>query len=177
MADDGIKITAHGLFLTSSAEVDRLTTRAFRQISSRIDGEMHKMRDRIRKQLHPPKSKGRQYPSRRPGSRKMHTASLPGYPPNMDTGILRQSIRVTGSLKRGDKALEAAVLPPLVDYAMVLEHGSKHIEPRPFFYVTIDKMLKTGRFQKVMRAVSSAILNDLAGDRGIRRHKKWKVVK
>ena len=178
MADDGIKITAHGLFITSPGEVAQLSKSAYKKISGRIEGEMGGVRDRIRKRLALPwKSRGRQYPSRRPGSRKMHTASLPGYPPNLDTGTLRRSVRVTGSLKRGDLRVEAAVLPPLVDYAVFLEQGTKRMAPRPFFYQTIDRLLKQKKFQKAILNVGYAIKNDLEGPGGLLKNKGWTVVK
>lgn len=55
-----------------------------------------------------------------------HVASRPGYPPNVDTGALRASIRA-----ERDKALVYHVLDG-VEYGAYLELGSENIAPRPF---------------------------------------------
>jgi len=55
-----------------------------------------------------------------------HTASQPGYPPNVDTGALRASIRweKTGRMER--------TISDGVEYGIYLEDGTEDIMPRPF---------------------------------------------
>ena len=56
-----------------------------------------------------------------------HVASSPGFPPNVDTGALRASIRwaMTGPM--------AAVVHDGVEYGKHLEIGTENMAPRPFF--------------------------------------------
>lgn len=56
-----------------------------------------------------------------------HTASQPGYPPNVDTNALRASIRweKTGRMER--------TIMDGVEYGIYLEDGTESIMPRPFF--------------------------------------------
>jgi len=55
-----------------------------------------------------------------------HTASQPGYPPNIDTGRLKRSIAV-----RKDAPLQWAVATD-VPYSVHLEFGTFRMAPRPF---------------------------------------------
>lgn len=60
------------------------------------------------------------------GKGKVHYASSPGYPPNVDTGALRASIR---AIKKGN--LHYWVVDG-VEYGIKLENGTTRIAPRPF---------------------------------------------
>jgi hypothetical protein len=61
-----------------------------------------------------------------------HVASQPGYPPNVDTGTLRASIRHE---KRGP--YEYWVMDG-VEYGIWLEDGTPNIAPRPFMRPAFD---------------------------------------
>ena len=56
-----------------------------------------------------------------------HVASSPGFPPNVDTGTLRASMRwaMTGPMK--------AIIHDGVIYGVMLETGTENMAPRPFF--------------------------------------------
>lgn len=61
-----------------------------------------------------------------------HTASRPGFPPNIDTGTLVNSIHVepAGRMKR--------LLVDGVEYGVFLEFGATNLAPRPFFGPTVN---------------------------------------
>jgi len=67
--------------------------------------------------------RGREYAR---GNGKVHYASSPNNPPNVDTGILRASIRV---IKKGKLVFWVA---DGVNYGFPLEMGTRGIAPRPF---------------------------------------------
>lgn len=60
-----------------------------------------------------------------------HTASRPGFPPNIDTGTLVNSIHVepAGMLRR--------LLADGTEYGVFLEFGATNLAPRPFFGPTV----------------------------------------
>lgn len=62
-----------------------------------------------------------------------HTASQPGYPPNVDTNALRASIRwePTGRFER--------TIMDGVEYGIWLEDGTERIRPRPFMGPVFDE--------------------------------------
>lgn len=55
-----------------------------------------------------------------------HVASMPNFPPNVDTGTLRASIRW-----ENDGRLQRLVMDG-VEYGIYLEDGTERIAPRPF---------------------------------------------
>lgn len=67
--------------------------------------------------------RGRMY---RRGAGKVHYASSPGYPPNVDTGALRASIR---AMKKGN--LHYWIVDG-VEHGIKLENGTTRIAARPF---------------------------------------------
>lgn len=67
--------------------------------------------------------RGRMY---KRGAGKVHYASSPGYPPNVDTGALRASIR---AMKKGN--LRYWIVDG-VEHGITLENGGTRIAPRPF---------------------------------------------
>lgn len=62
-----------------------------------------------------------------------HVASQPGYPPNVDIGTLKASIRWEPKGK-----LERWVMDG-VGYGVYLEDGTERIDPRPFMRPAFDK--------------------------------------
>ena len=106
----------------------------------------------------------------------MHTASLPNYPPNMDTGELRKAIKIRGSLKGDNLEIVAELPKKFADYAFYLEAGTEKIKPRPYFYQTIEKRLETQVFRRRMNQVVSAINNELIGKNGIFKDGDWELV-
>jgi hypothetical protein len=73
-----------------------------------------------------------------------HVASAPGYPPNVDTGTLRASMRAE---KAGP--LEYQVMDG-VEYGVYLELGTERVAARPFVTPVIEDMRagELGRFMK-----------------------------
>lgn len=69
----------------------------------------------------------------------VHTASAPGQPPAVDTGRLRQSIRVQkvgpGHYRVGTD----------VQYAIFLEFGTRRIAARPFLRPSVQELLTRRR--------------------------------
>lgn len=90
-------------------------------------------------------SQGRAYPR---GGGKMHVASKPGDPPNIDTGWLAKN--VTWEIDK--KALEARV-GTNVEYGQNLETGTMEIAPRPWLGPALRKVrpeiVKFFRLKKV----------------------------
>jgi hypothetical protein len=72
-----------------------------------------------------------------------HRASAPGEPPATDTGRLVSSGHV-GLAKVKGKSVSATVEFP-VEYAVFLEKGSIHMEPRPFLRPAALKLMESGR--------------------------------
>lgn len=58
--------------------------------------------------------------------KKTHIASQEGYPPNVDIGTLRASIR---AVKKGD---DVRWIEDGVEYGVYLENGTPRMKPRPF---------------------------------------------
>lgn len=81
---------------------------------------------------------GRRY--RVPGTNRTYTASAPGEPPAVQLGDLRRSIG-TRIITVG-KELQGQVGSPL-DKAAMLEHGTKHMQPRPWLRPSFQAALDT----------------------------------
>lgn len=73
---------------------------------------------------------GRQYKRRT----RTHTASVAGYPPNVDTGALRASLRAT---KQGDTV---RIISDGVTYGIYLETGTRHMAARPFMSPAFERL-------------------------------------
>lgn len=76
---------------------------------------------------------GRQYATRRAGAIIGYQGSAPGQPPASRTGALASSIGVR-SLRSGD----AISVRAKERYALPLEAGGQHLEPRPFLSAALD---------------------------------------
>lgn len=63
-----------------------------------------------------------------------HVASQAGYPPNVDTGALRASIRMEKK-----KAREYWIMDGVV-YGYHLESGTSHMSPRPFMRPAFEQL-------------------------------------
>lgn len=74
-----------------------------------------------------------------------HIASQPGYPPNVDVGTLRASLRAerTGKL--------AYVIADGVDYGVFLELGTSRMASRPFMTPVIEAW-RSGEFARYLAA-------------------------
>ena len=83
--------------------------------------------------------RGREYPR---GNGKVHYASTPGNPPNVDLGILKASIRV---IKKGKLIFWVA---DGTDYGFPLEMGTTRIVPRPFMRPAFDKWTREGKLAR-----------------------------
>lgn len=81
---------------------------------------------------------GRAYQRENNGKSKgvIHIASVPGYPPNVDTGSLRASIDAErlGHLKY--------IIHDGVEYGVSLEFGKERVAPRPFMKPVFDDWQK-----------------------------------
>lgn len=64
-----------------------------------------------------------------------HVASQPGYPPNVDTGALRGTIR-----QQRINAHERWVMDGM-EYGVYLEIGTERIAPRPFMRPAFDRII------------------------------------
>lgn len=83
--------------------------------------------------------RGRAYPR---GNGKLHYASSPNNPPNVDLGILRASIR---PIKKS--ALRYWVADG-TDYGLGLEVGTSRIAPRPFMRPVFDDWTRGGKLAR-----------------------------
>ena len=79
-----------------------------------------------------------------------HIPSLPGEPPNRDTGQLDQSIV---ALKTGDMTAEASVNAP---YAVALELGTSRMAERPYMRPAVAKE-RPAAVRKVRDAINRVI--------------------
>lgn len=76
---------------------------------------------------------------------KPHRASAPGDPPKSDTGMLQRKMDWEPKAfpaKKGD-TLSVTVGVADLDYAVMLEEGTKFMKPRPFLAPAADKESKT----------------------------------
>jgi HK97 gp10 family phage protein len=80
-----------------------------------------------------------------------HVASAPGYPPNVDTGTLRASIRAS-QVKEMVWQVTAGT-----DYAIPLEFGTPRMQARPFFRPKVEGMKKKmpSHFKLKVRAIKA----------------------
>lgn len=80
-----------------------------------------------------------------------HQASAPGEPPAVDTGNLKNSLRV---LEVTD---DFASFGTSADYAAYLEFGTRHMEARPFLRPAADNSVE--EIARVMTAIADEALN------------------
>ncbi len=66
-----------------------------------------------------------------------HTASQPGYPPNVDIGTLRSTIRWERDGQFTRKIMDG------VNYGIHLEDGTERIAPRPFMQPAFKRLEQT----------------------------------
>lgn len=76
------------------------------------------------------------------GSRGVHIASQPGYPPNIDTGALTNSMHWERSGIREREIMDG------VEYGIYLEDGTEWIAPRPFMGPVFDEWGPGGEFER-----------------------------
>ena len=152
------------VFTSNPLKIKQASNLARDRIMARMLQKTNVIKKDIQTVIKTEQSRGRRYYSRNP-FKKFHVASLPGFPPNEDTGHLRQGVMIKSALKSKVPFIELSVSPKneLRDYAPYLEFGTKSMEPRPFFYTTIEKAVKSPLFQKAIRQVQFAIKNDLQG--------------
>ena len=100
----------------------------------------------------------------------MHIASVGGFPPNEDTGKLRQgTIHYPKARKTGRSLVESTISSDArragasVNYAIYLEDGTVRMKARPFFYSTILNTIFKAKFQKIIRQVQYRVENVLRG--------------
>ena len=152
-------------FKTDSAQLDKITDFAAQRILTRVNQKTMQTKRMIQGVIKEKQSSGRTYISRRstPGNIIYHVASRPGFPPNEDTGHLRQG--VSSRLNRQNKSITISVKPKNepYDYAPALEYGTKKMAPRPFFLSTIKKHIKSADYQKAIKQVMYSIANELKG--------------
>ena len=126
----------------------------------------------IAKKLKAKQSLGKQYLSGR-GDGSLHTASLPGFPPNEDTGNLRKSFVKNKSVKTGFLEFFMGYKNPGSEYAPRLEYGSQKIDdvemnvkrrgivrPRPFFYSTIQEVITGPEHKKRVEQIFYIFKNE-----------------
>ena len=162
-----MEIRAKSLFLVSNHDINRISERAMMRLSGALKNETEVITEQIAQKIKEQQSKGRAYPSRKnPG--QFHFASLPGYPPNEDTGRLRRGIYtkkqgagnalnfVFGIRARGEDGQ---------DYASRLEYGdpARRLEPRPFFSSTVLERIRSAGFKKRFNQVHYLIKNEIQG--------------
>ena len=80
------------------------------------------------------KGKGTRYPNQPTRS------SSPGHPPVVQTGTLRRSIQIDRSKNKGNRP--KVRIGTNVEYAVYLELGTRHMEPRPFLRPALRKSKK-----------------------------------
>ena len=83
------------------------------------------------------------------GRAAVHRASAPGEPPAKDTGTLANQIAIEiGPTKR------TAVVESRAEYSADLEHGTVHIEPRPFMQpaANVARAMAKAKGRSIMRA-------------------------
>lgn len=72
-------------------------------------------------------------------SGEFHVPSLPGQPPNEDTGALRRSIETHIRAEGKSPVVEVAAGGPSAPYAPHLEYGTSKMAARPFMRPATDK--------------------------------------
>jgi HK97 gp10 family phage protein len=81
-----------------------------------------------------------------------HVSSKAGEPPRSQTGYLAASIKSKFTkTMRGERTAQG-IIYATAPYASYLEHGTSHMEPRPFFKPTLEKEIPVIR-QKIIEAI------------------------
>jgi HK97 gp10 family phage protein len=80
-----------------------------------------------------------------------HQASAPGEAPAVETGNLKNSVRVL------EANAERAVLGATAEYAAYLEFGTRHMAPRPYMRPAVDEHI--GEIEEVMARVIDEALD------------------
>ena len=81
-------------------------------------------------------SKGKTYKKENPN--RIHTASLPGFAPNQDTGELGRSI-ITSIYNNYEHADVGVPEGEMGERAVKLEYGTPQVLPRPFMQPAVNK--------------------------------------
>ena len=151
-----------GIFIENTAQIDEIESEILSKCANRInDGSDMLVKD-IRNVLKKVQSKGRRY--RRPFGR-IHIASLPEFPPNLDTGRLHDGTRFKPAKKTSRSIIDSEIYSdPTVagaktNYAFYLQQGTVKMGARPFFYETIEKRAKMVKFKKIIIQIRSVVEN------------------
>lgn len=136
---------------SSIKDIDRLEKK---RIYKKVKEETLRIQFLIRKSIHDTQSRGLPRRHKLYPQKKIHYPSLPGFPPNWETGKLARSIKALTQIKKG------TILTKL-DYASFLEHGTKIIKPRPYFFSTIEKHFNSSQFNKSLKQLQIAIKNSI----------------
>ena len=157
-------VEQRNIFIDTSSDISKLDNDVLKAIAPKINQGAEILRDDVRDVIKKTQSAGRSY---RRGKNKWHIASLPGYPPNYDTGKLWEGTYykpVSGTLL---SHLEAVVgsdptrVGAEANYAWYLHAGTKKMHARPFFYRTILKRVKQEGFQKIINQIRFVVENSL----------------
>ena len=167
-----IEIFENEVLYVTPHSLDSFSKKFIKKVSTKIEESVDLIDGIIAKKLKAKQSLGKQYPSGR-GDGSLHTASLPGFPPNEDTGTLRKSFVKNKSVKTGFLEFFIGYKKPASEYAPRLEYGSQEIDdvemnvkrrgkvrPRPFFYTSIKEVIEGPIHQKNINDIFFIIKNE-----------------
>ena len=155
-----IKISANSIFMQPPHRIKKSVYVTQRAVIKKMASEMVYVKSLLSKVIKKRQSSGRTYPSRK-GDGSIHIASLPGFPPNEDTGNLRRSIYI-----KKDYIGLSVKLGIDIKYAEYLEFGSGNIAERPYFFKTInDKYFKSAGYKKALFQITHIIKNGIEAAR------------
>lgn len=151
------------MFLTPR-DVSVFERKFLEKVGKKMDESVDTIHKSISRKLQSKQSLGRTYKSGR-GDGSLHTASLPGFPPNEDTGNLRRGFWQKKKIAAGILNMMFGIRPApgyQEDYAVDLEFGNKarRIEPRPFFHSTIQEVIKSAKHQKAVYQIGWIFNNE-----------------
>lgn len=86
----------------------------------------------------------------------VHQASAPGEPPAIDSGDLDRSLELSRVDQDGLSVTIRAGGRAVAPYAGFLEEGTTHMEPRPFFFDTMEEM-KDDWFKMVEASITEQL--------------------
>lgn len=159
-------VEVNGLFIDKSSDVSKIESHILKKIAVNMNEGSTILKKDISKVLGGYKSLGRLY--RRPGGR-IHVASLPGYPPNEDTGKLKLGVFFKRAKKTAQSVIESFIgVDPTragakKDYAGYMEYGTRKIKPRPYFFDTIELSIRNENkgVGKIIRQIRATVANVL----------------
>ena len=162
-----IEARAHTIFRLTNQEIRAMNNEIKKKVEKRIGEGADFLADKVRDSIIETQSIAYIVPSKK-GDGTDHPVSKPGFPPNEDTGRLREGVWSGSHIGNYQGAPEVLAMLGVTaisdedrkDYAKRLELGIGVLR-RPFFYDTILKNIKSKEIKKIFNQIRHLVNNIL----------------